>query len=178
MLYLFFLLLLTSLKITEHTKIQSMSSSLSTITTAYSPPLPSSRLRITSIRAQSLTLPDPDHTHSPSPSSTTELQKLPTTTLSVTDERTKRIAKEVEKLKLKEMKERKEMKNQKVASQKAVSVILRREATKAIIDKRRKKGPVNSKKLLPRTVLEALNERIVAFRWESALKVYFFLTFG
>ncbi|KAK2414159.1 LOW protein: PPR containing protein [Trifolium repens] len=149
-----------------------MSSSLSTITTSYSPPLPPSRLRTTSIRAQSLTLPDPDHTHSPSPSSTTELQKLPTTTLSVTDERTNRIAKEVEKLKLKEMKERKEMKNQKVASQKAVSVILRREATKAIIDKRRKKGPVNSKKLLPRTVLEALNERIAAFRWESALKVF------
>ncbi|GAU18245.1 hypothetical protein TSUD_175870 [Trifolium subterraneum] len=149
-----------------------MSSSLSTtITTAYAAPLPTSRLKATSIRAQSLTLPDPDHTHSPSPSSITELQKLPTSTLSVvTDERTKRIAKEVEKLKLKELKERKEMKNQKVASQKAVSVILRREATKAIIDKRRKKGPVNPKKLLPQTVLEALNERIAAFRWESALK--------
>jgi len=88
----------------------------------------------------------------------------------------KRIAKEVEKMKKKEVKERKEMKNAKVASQKAVSVILRREATKAIIDKRRKKGPVNSKKLLPRTLLEALNERISAFRWESALKVSLFLS--
>lgn len=97
--------------------------------------------------------------------------------MAVTDERTKRIAKEVEKMKSKEAKERKEMKNRKVASQKAVSVILRREATKAVIDKRRRKGPVNSKKLLPRTVLEALHERIAALRWESALKVYFFLLF-
>lgn len=97
--------------------------------------------------------------------------------MAVTDERTKRIAKEVDKMKSKEAKERKEMTNRKVASQKAVSVILRREATKALIDKRRKKGPVNSKKLLPRTVLEALNERIAALRWESALKVYFFALF-
>lgn len=97
--------------------------------------------------------------------------------MAVTDERTRRIAKEVEKQKAKEAKERKEMKNKKVASQKAVSVILRREATKAIIDKRRKKGPINSKKLLPRTVLEALHERISALRWESALKVYIFFFF-
>ncbi|KAL0459909.1 UNVERIFIED_CONTAM: Pentatricopeptide repeat-containing protein, chloroplastic [Sesamum latifolium] len=51
---------------------------------------------------------------------------------------------------------------------KAISIILRREATKAVIEK--KKG--NSKKLLPRTVLEALHERITALRWESALKVF------
>ncbi|XP_042513384.1 pentatricopeptide repeat-containing protein At5g48730, chloroplastic [Macadamia integrifolia] len=69
-----------------------------------------------------------------------------------------------------EARERKEEVNQKIASQKAISVILRREATKAIIEK--KGGPTNSKKLLPRTVLEALHERIAALRWESALKVF------
>ncbi|CAI9107428.1 OLC1v1006778C1 [Oldenlandia corymbosa var. corymbosa] len=72
------------------------------------------------------------------------------------------------KLKKKETKEIKEETNRKIASQKAVSIILRREATKAVIEK--KKG--NSKKLLPRTVLEALHERITALRWESALKVF------
>ncbi|KAK0582524.1 hypothetical protein LWI29_026582 [Acer saccharum] len=65
--------------------------------------------------------------------------------------------------------ERKEEVNRKIASKKAISVILRREATKAVIDKKR--GPINSKKLLPRTVLEALHERATALRWESALKV-------
>nr|UPT48396.1 pentatricopeptide repeat protein AaPPR29 [Agave angustifolia] len=53
---------------------------------------------------------------------------------------------------------------------KAISIILRREATKAVIEKKR--GGTNSKKLLPRTVLEALHERITALRWESALKVF------
>lgn len=48
-------------------------------------------------------------------------------------------------------------------------MILRREATKAVIEK--KKG-ISSKRLLPRTVLEALHERITALRWESALKVF------
>ncbi|GFP80780.1 pentatricopeptide repeat-containing protein at5g48730 chloroplastic [Phtheirospermum japonicum] len=67
-----------------------------------------------------------------------------------------------------EARERKEETNRKIASQKAISIILRREATKAVIEK--KKG--NSKKLLPRTVLEALHERITALRWESALKVF------
>ena len=133
--------------------------SLST-TTARFPPLPPPNPTRLRTRAQSIPLPDPP------PSSLAGTVKL-----AVNDERTKRIAKEVEKMKKKELKERKEMKNAKVASQKAVSVILRREATKAVIDKRRKKGPVNSKKLLPRTVLEALNERSSAFRWESALKV-------
>ncbi|KAI3856991.1 hypothetical protein MKX03_019051 [Papaver bracteatum] len=69
-----------------------------------------------------------------------------------------------------ESRERKEEVNNKIASKKAISVILRREATKAIIEK--KKGPTNSKKLLPRTLLEALHERISALRWESALKVF------
>ncbi|CAH2044731.1 unnamed protein product [Thlaspi arvense] len=69
-----------------------------------------------------------------------------------------------------ESEERKEDMNTKIASRKAISIILRREATKAIIEK--KKGPTNSKKLLPRTVLEALHERITALRWESALQVF------
>ncbi|XP_071721550.1 pentatricopeptide repeat-containing protein At5g48730, chloroplastic [Rutidosis leptorrhynchoides] len=64
-------------------------------------------------------------------------------------------------------KERKETVNKKIASQKAISVILRREATKAVIEK--KKG---STRLFPGTVLEALHERITALRWESALKVF------
>lgn len=69
--------------------------------------------------------------------------------------------------------ERKEKINRKIASHKAISVILRREATKAVIEnKKKKKGPINSKKLLPRTVLEALHERVAALRWESALKVF------
>lgn len=59
--------------------------------------------------------------------------------------------------------------NRKIGSQKAISIILRREATKAVIEK--KGGPNNSKKLLPKTVLEALHERVTALRWESALKV-------
>lgn len=63
--------------------------------------------------------------------------------------------------------ERKEQVNKKIASQKAISVILRREATKAVIEK--KKG---STRLFPGTVLEALHERITALRWESALKVF------
>uniref|UniRef100_A0A5B6YRA1 Putative Pentatricopeptide repeat-containing protein n=1 Tax=Davidia involucrata TaxID=16924 RepID=A0A5B6YRA1_DAVIN len=74
------------------------------------------------------------------------------------------------KLKEREAKERKEEVNRKIASKKAISIILRREATKAVIEK--KSGPNNSKKLLPRTVLESLHERITALRWESALKVF------
>ncbi|XP_057479768.1 pentatricopeptide repeat-containing protein At5g48730, chloroplastic isoform X2 [Actinidia eriantha] len=73
-------------------------------------------------------------------------------------------------VKEREERERKEEVNRKIASQKAISIILRREATKAVIEKKR--GPNNSKKLLPRTVLEALHERITALRWESALKVF------
>ncbi|KAF7120555.1 hypothetical protein RHSIM_Rhsim13G0046000 [Rhododendron simsii] len=74
------------------------------------------------------------------------------------------------KLKEREERERKEGVNRKIGSQKAISIILRREATKAVIEK--KGGPNNSKKLLPRTVLEALHERVTALRWESALKVF------
>ncbi|KAL8139126.1 hypothetical protein V2J09_005127 [Rumex salicifolius] len=74
-----------------------------------------------------------------------------------------------EKEKEREERERKEEVNRKIGSQKAISIILRREATKAVIEK--KKG-TNSKKLLPRTILEALHERITALRWESALKVF------
>ncbi|KAM7264222.1 hypothetical protein ACFE04_001905 [Oxalis oulophora] len=79
------------------------------------------------------------------------------------------IAKDIEKFKHQEARERKEAKNKKIASQKAISIILRREATKAIIEK--KKG-LSPKRLLPQTVLEALHERISAFRWESALTVF------
>lgn len=82
---------------------------------------------------------------------------------------------DMEKLKEKEAKERKEEVNRKIASKKAISVILRREATKVLIEKKR--GPTNSKKLLPRTVLEALYERISALRWESALKVSLLFVF-
>lgn len=74
-----------------------------------------------------------------------------------------------EKDKERDERERKEEVNRKIGSQKAISIILRREATKAVIEKR--KG-INSKKLLPRTILEALHERITALRWESALKVF------
>lgn len=75
---------------------------------------------------------------------------------------------DIEKVKETEALDRKEEVNRKIASRKAISVILRREATKAIIEKKR---GTNSKRLLPRTVLEALHERITALRWESALKV-------
>ncbi|KAB2057141.1 hypothetical protein F383_20827 [Gossypium arboreum] len=75
-----------------------------------------------------------------------------------------------EELKQRETRGRREEVNRKIASRKAISVIMRREATKAFIEKKR--GPNNSKKLLPRTVLEALHERITALRWESALKVF------
>ncbi|KAG0458190.1 hypothetical protein HPP92_023036 [Vanilla planifolia] len=68
--------------------------------------------------------------------------------------------------------ERREEVNRKIASKKAISIILRREATKDVIEKKNKKGQINSKKLLPQTVLEALHERITALRWESALKVF------
>ncbi|THU63668.1 hypothetical protein C4D60_Mb01t18240 [Musa balbisiana] len=77
---------------------------------------------------------------------------------------------EREKEKVREEREKKEVVNRRIASKKAISIILRREATKAVIEKKR--GRTNSRKLLPRTVLEALHERITALRWESALKVF------
>lgn len=145
--------------------------SLSTTAPGVPPfPLPTAARRAASRRFQASPRLDPEpDPEPPSPSSLSA-------SLVVTDERTRRIARELEKLKAREARERKEMRNRKVASQKAVSVILWREATKAMIDKsgggRKKKGPINSKKLLPRTVLEALHERVTALRWESALKVF------
>ncbi|CAN1269513.1 Pentatricopeptide repeat-containing protein At5g48730, chloroplastic [Linum perenne] len=83
-----------------------------------------------------------------------------------------RAMEELEKAKKREAKERKEEKNRKTGSRKAISVILRREATKAIIETKNKGGKISTKRLLPRTVLEALHERITGLRWESALKVF------
>ncbi|XP_028790837.1 pentatricopeptide repeat-containing protein At5g48730, chloroplastic [Neltuma alba] len=119
------------------------------------------------VRAQSE--PDPNPPSPSSPYSNDAVEKS-SGAMIVTDGRARRMAMEVQKLKEKEARERKEEVNRKIASKKAISVILRREATKAIIEKKR--GPTNSKKLLPRTVLEALHERITALRWESALKVF------
>ncbi|XP_028126127.1 pentatricopeptide repeat-containing protein At5g48730, chloroplastic [Camellia sinensis] len=104
----------------------------------------------------------------PSPKSKFEPPTERTTALTVKERAPSRI--DMAKLKEREERERKEEVNSKIASQKAISIILRREATKAVIEKKR--GPNNSKKLLPRTVLEALHERITALRWESALKVF------
>ncbi|XP_059432721.1 pentatricopeptide repeat-containing protein At5g48730, chloroplastic [Corylus avellana] len=105
---------------------------------------------------------------SSSSSSTSNTNPENTNALTV-PERGQRTLMNIEKLKQLESRERKEEVNRKIASKKAISVILRREATKALIEK--KKG-TNSKRLLPRTVLEALYERITALRWESALKVF------
>ncbi|KAJ7950439.1 putative Pentatricopeptide repeat-containing protein [Quillaja saponaria] len=104
------------------------------------------------------------------PSSSTNLNAEESNTMIVTERNARKVLVDIQKLKKKEAKERKEEVNRKIASKKAISVILRREATKAIIEKKR--GPNNSKKLLPRTVLEALHERITALRWDSALKVF------
>ncbi|KAI4354358.1 hypothetical protein L6164_003228 [Bauhinia variegata] len=112
---------------------------------------------------------EPKRTSPPSSLSNDNAVKL-SGKMITTDNYTRRMAIEVQKLKEKEAREKKEETNRKIASKKAISVILRREATKAIIEKKR--GPTNSKKLLPRTVLEALHERITAYRWESALKVF------
>ncbi|XP_037404011.1 pentatricopeptide repeat-containing protein At5g48730, chloroplastic-like [Triticum dicoccoides] len=66
--------------------------------------------------------------------------------------------------------QRKEEVNRKIASRKALSIILRREATKAVLDKREPgKG---TRRLLPRIVLEALHDHVIVLRWESALKVF------
>lgn len=108
------------------------------------------------------------------PESETEPFFEQTNSLTVTEKGTKiTTRRRIDSVKLKERenRERKEEVNNKIASQKAISIILRREATKAVIEKKR--GPNNSKKLLPRTVLEALHERITALRWESALKVHY-----
>ncbi|RAL47934.1 hypothetical protein DM860_015721 [Cuscuta australis] len=75
----------------------------------------------------------------------------------------------VPKRKGEDARERIEERNRKIASQKAVSIILRREAMKAVIEKKKKGNP---KKLLPKDVLEALHERVTALRWESALTIF------
>ncbi|KAG5394646.1 hypothetical protein BRARA_F02984 [Brassica rapa] len=90
--------------------------------------------------------------------------------LALRETRQRKWVKSTEEAKERYSKEIQDEVNSKIASRKAISIILRREATKAIIEK--KKGPTNSKKLLPRTVLEALHERITALRWESALQVF------
>ncbi|WCJ38057.1 Pentatricopeptide repeat (PPR) superfamily protein [Euphorbia peplus] len=86
------------------------------------------------------------------------------------DAATQKVEIDWEKVNEKEARDRKDEGNFKIASRKAISVILRREATKAVIEKKR--GPTNSKRLLPQTVLEALHDRITALRWESALMVF------
>ncbi|XP_074267540.1 pentatricopeptide repeat-containing protein At5g48730, chloroplastic-like [Silene latifolia] len=134
------------------------------------PPIPNhrstpTRTSLTTPRSKPTTRPDPfpepsNPNPDPSPSSSSSI------TLSNTQ---KRWGLSLEKNNSQEAKERKQVINTKIASKKAISVILRREATKAVIEK--KKG-ISSKRLLPRTVLEALHERITALRWESALKVF------
>ncbi|GMH02495.1 hypothetical protein Nepgr_004334 [Nepenthes gracilis] len=127
------------------------------------------RRRLTSpvdVRSKSNTPPEQERKSlGPAASSTSSEE---TTNALAARERTQRKL-ESAKEKEKEARERKEEVNRKIASRKAISVILRREATKAVIE--RKKG-TNSKRLLPRTVLEALHERITALRWESALAVF------
>lgn len=125
------------------------------------PPAFNRRPAPAALRAQ--TTPNPQPTSSSSSSSAANTNANNSTALAVTS---RGKARELQKLKDKEAKERKEETNKKIASRKAISVVLRREATKSLIEK--KKG---SKRLLPRTVLEALHERITALRWESALKV-------
>ncbi|KAL7154219.1 hypothetical protein ABFS83_04G221200 [Erythranthe nasuta] len=109
-------------------------------------------------RTQTQTRYDPRQSHGPGNGNNNG------NTLTVTERRPADIVRINER----EVRERKEDTNRKIASKKAISIILRREATKAVIEM--KKG--DSKKLLPRTVLEALHERITALRWESALKVF------
>ncbi|KAL1333331.1 hypothetical protein AAHE18_11G092700 [Arachis hypogaea] len=147
---------------------------MASVTGIFSPfPPPTISCQLVSKPALALTQnkPDPKSNYSSSSSRKALSSSIKAATEGM-DERTRRIAKEVERQKAQEARERKEIMNRKIASQKAVSVILRREATKAIIDSRRRKGPTNPKKLLPRTVLEALHERVTALRWESALKIF------
>uniref|UniRef100_A0A803LAN2 Pentatricopeptide repeat-containing protein n=1 Tax=Chenopodium quinoa TaxID=63459 RepID=A0A803LAN2_CHEQI len=141
-------------------------------------------MAIQSVTGPTFPFPPASNHHRPTPSTTaTPLRSKPTTSTdpdfsdhlpsSSTSIKTHKTQKKWwfpdTKEKEREAKERKEEINRKIASQKAISVILRREATKAVIEK--KKG-ISSKRLLPRTVLEALHERIKALRWESALKVF------
>ncbi|XP_013644188.2 pentatricopeptide repeat-containing protein At5g48730, chloroplastic isoform X2 [Brassica napus] len=137
--------------------------SLST-STSHAHPLPSAynrrpAERDVTVRCVSFSPREPKHT-SNGPS------------LALRETRQRKWVKSTEEAKERYSKEIQDEMNSKIASRKAISIILRREATKAIIEK--KKGPTNSKKLLPRTVLEALHERITALRWESALQVFAF----
>lgn len=127
---------------------------------------PTSKLQ--ALRSQATPNPESQHNPPSSSSFSTNGDSKKATALTIRTQRSQGTIFKLEKLKDEESKERKEETNRKIASRKAISVILRREATKALIEK--KKGN-NSKKLLPRTVLEALYERITALRWESALKV-------
>ncbi|PQQ08027.1 pentatricopeptide repeat-containing protein [Prunus yedoensis var. nudiflora] len=130
------------------------------------PPPPFNRPPVTKpVTVRSQTTFSPQAIPPPLPSSTNSNSNK-TNSLTVTQRSRSKIL-DIQKLKDKEAKERKEETNKKTASRKAISVILRREATKDLIEK--KKG---SKRLLPRTVLEAIHERITALRWESALKVF------
>ncbi|XP_021830612.1 pentatricopeptide repeat-containing protein At5g48730, chloroplastic isoform X2 [Prunus avium] len=131
------------------------------------PPPPFNRPPVTKpVTVRSQTTLSPQALPPPPSSSSTNSNSNKTNSLTVTQRSRSKIL-DIQKLKDKEAKERKEETNKKTASRKAISVILRREATKDLIEK--KKG---SKRLLPRTVLEAIHERITALRWESALKVF------
>ncbi|XP_006280306.2 pentatricopeptide repeat-containing protein At5g48730, chloroplastic [Capsella rubella] len=130
--------------------------------TPHAPPLPTTfnrrpTERIFTVRCISISPREPNHTISSDYSNNTS-------SLSIRDTRQSKWLMNTENA---NERDSKEDTNTKIASRKAISIILRREATKAIIEK--KKG---SKKLLPRTVLESLHERITALRWESALQVF------
>ncbi|BAB09426.1 unnamed protein product [Arabidopsis thaliana] len=135
--------------------------SLST-STSHAPPLPTNRRtaeRTFTVRCISISPREPNYAITS--------DKSNNTSLSLRETRQSKWLINAEDVNERDSKEIKEDKNTKIASRKAISIILRREATKSIIEK--KKG---SKKLLPRTVLESLHERITALRWESAIQVF------
>ena len=139
--------------------------SLST-STSHAPPLPTNRRtaeRTFTVRCISISPREPNYAITS--------DKSNNTSLSLRETRQSKWLINAEDVNERDSKEIKEDKNTKIASRKAISIILRREATKSIIEK--KKG---SKKLLPRTVLESLHERITALRWESAIQVDFFFS--
>ncbi|CAE6229172.1 unnamed protein product [Arabidopsis arenosa] len=132
---------------------------------SHAPPLPTAfnrrpAERNFTVRCISISPREPKHT-------ITSDKSTSTSSLSLRETRQSKWLMNSEDVIERDSKECKEDKNTKIASRKAISIILRREATKSIIEK--KKG---SKKLLPRTVLESLHERITALRWESALQVF------
>ncbi|KAG7533441.1 Pentatricopeptide repeat [Arabidopsis thaliana x Arabidopsis arenosa] len=132
---------------------------------SHAPPLPTAfnrrpAERNFTVRCISISPREPKHT-------ITSDKSTSTSSLSLRETRQSKWLMNSEDVIERDSKESKENTNTKIASRKAISIILRREATKEIIEK--KKG---SKKLLPRTVLESLHERITALRWESALQVF------